>query len=1015
MMSQLRCFLLCCVSSTIFGAVCSAFAQAPAVTASPSTLTIFPGQQNISVAVTLESSSYSGPVVVTITGLPSGVSVTPVTLTPGASGNLILNASVSAGQEGFSPAEALKKTTWSSTATVVAAAGSTETTAPLQITISISNSSFAPSGTSINLPTVNIDTGGTPINSKTTNVSGTITITSADGQTSYLPNSSDSDNTATFHLHGNSTVNMPKLPYHVKLNTSLDLLNTMGVSCPYVTGSGKAACDKSKTYILLANYDDKSLLRDWAASSLANAISMGNGYLSSPAGSPSPSGTSALMPWAPHGIFVELYVNGQYEGNYLLIEEIKVDSHRVNISELSESDTTDDVSGGYLMEIDQHKDEAYVFTTPKNIPIGLSDPDFTPDPEVPEQTAYISSYVDSAENALFASNYTDPTQGWRAYFDEASAVNFYIVNDLMGNVDGGRFYSSDYLYKDKDNPLLYMGPVWDFDVSSGNTNYAAIVNPTVQWMPLQSPWYKQWFTDPRFKADVTSQWNKLKDSGVFDNWLNSIATQAGSLEQSQANNFTRWPMLGLMVWPNSEAMGSYDGEVSYFVNWLRLRIAWLDSQFNSKAATSTALTVPKGTLRSSSPIALAAHVTAPSTPAGTVSFLSNGIFLGAAAIDSGGNAQITATLPAGTDNLLAVYSGDSTNALSSSALQPVTTLASLIATTTSLADIAVGTGSTGSPVLSAAVFGTSGSTPPTGTVTFTANNATVATAALSGTATASIPLNDLSSANVTVRAVYSGDTTYAGSSSNSLALAISAIQTPPPVFTLAGGTYTSVQSVTLSDADSSAAIYYTTDGSTPNASSLLYSGAITVSTSETISAIAIESAPGYMASAVAKATYTIDLPPSAFTFAISANSAVIRGGGSAVLTLTVTPQNGFNSTVSFACSGLPAGEACRFSPASVTPRQSPATSTLTIGPGGAQASRRGAVFGGMAFAGAILLLGAGSFRRRKYVFLSAVLLVLGLSLGGCVASPHTTNTTVTVTATGGGTTQSQTLTLGVQQ
>ena len=77
---------------------------------------------------------------------------------------------------------------------------------------------------------------------------------------------------------------MPKLPYHVKLNTSLDLLNTMGLACPYVTNnSGKPACDKSKSYVLLANYDDKTLLRDWSASALANAIPhVGNGYLTSP-------------------------------------------------------------------------------------------------------------------------------------------------------------------------------------------------------------------------------------------------------------------------------------------------------------------------------------------------------------------------------------------------------------------------------------------------------------------------------------------------------------------------------------------------------------------------------------------------------------------------------------------------------------------------------------------------------------------------------------------------------------
>ena len=99
----------------------------------------------------------------------------------------------------------------------------------------------------VNLPIVTINTNGVPIVDKTTEVPGTITITSANAQTSYLPNASDSDNTATFHVHGNSTAKMPKLPYHVKLNTSLDLLNTMGLQCPYVTnGAAKPLATRAR-------------------------------------------------------------------------------------------------------------------------------------------------------------------------------------------------------------------------------------------------------------------------------------------------------------------------------------------------------------------------------------------------------------------------------------------------------------------------------------------------------------------------------------------------------------------------------------------------------------------------------------------------------------------------------------------------------------------------------------------------------------------------------------------------
>jgi hypothetical protein len=313
----------------------------------------------------------------------------------------------------------------------------------------------------------------------------------------------------------------------------------------------------------------------------------------------------------------------------------------------------------------------YNFTTPQGVDIGLVDPDFTP--EVPEQTAYITTYVDTAEAALYSGNFTDPASGWRAYFDEASAVNFYLVNEIMGNVDGGSFTSSDYLYKNQNNPLLYMGPVWDFDVSSGNVNYSVIVNPTVPWMRTQGGWYTRWFQDTGFNADVITQWNALKNNGVLSAWLAGIGQQASSLQQSQINNVGRWPMQGILVWPNSEAAGSYDAEVAYLLNWLQLRIAYLDSQFNVKAATATTVSVPGGFSRSrvDSSVTLSAQVSGAGTLTGTVYFLANGVVVGASPIQGGSASIAAALLPMGTDSVQAVYGGDSGNALSVSAAASV--------------------------------------------------------------------------------------------------------------------------------------------------------------------------------------------------------------------------------------------------------------------------------------------------------------------------------------------------------
>ena len=873
-------FSLFCLAAFLFSATSVANAQSVKLTVAPNAITIHPGDQNVPVTVSIGAGTYAGPVVVTLTGLPSGITAPPLTLTAGNSGQLLLSATVSADQEAF-PASGPDNPNFAVNAVkVVAIAGTTETTAPLSLTVSLSNPAFAPAPSKINLPIVNINTGGTPVTSKVTDVPGTITITSADGQTSYLPNSSDSDNTGTFHVHGNSTSEMPKLAYNVKLNTSLDLLTAMGMKCPYVTSSNKAVCDKSKSYILLANYDDKTLLRDWAASWLANAIPLGNGYLTSPAGSPTPSGTSTLMPWAPHSFFVELYLNGVYEGNYQLIEKVNVDSHRVNITELTDSDTSGDLSGGYLMEIDRSQGEDFNFITPQKVYVGMVDPDFIP--EVPEQTSYIQTYVDNAEAALYGPKFTDPTLGWRAYFDEAAAVNFYIVNDLMANQDGAAFNSSDYFYIAADNPLIYMGPVWDFDISSGNVNYSASVNPTIPRMQADAPWYVQLFKDPSFKADVAKQWNTLKTNGFFTNWLAAVNQEASALEQSQANNFGRWPMQGIKVWPNAIAVGSYDGEVTYFNNFINLRVGYLDAIFNNKAQTFTALTAPAGTIRQGSAVTVSAVVTGGTSPAGTVTFLSNGIMVGTGAL-SNGSASASVQLPAGSDSLTATYGGDSTNALSVSNPAAVNVLAPLVSSAISLTSSASTATPQTPPTFTVLVAGNSGTATPSGSVSFTANGTPLGGTTLLSNGTATFTPAQLPSGTSTITATYAGDGTFAPSGSNAVTVS-STIVVAAPVYSVAAGTYTKPISLTISDATSGAAIYYTLNGATPNSSSTLYTGPVTVSSTRSFKAVAIASS---VSSSVSASTYILNIGPQEFgysagtftatTLSLNGNAKIVGG------------------------------------------------------------------------------------------------------------------------------------------
>lgn len=747
-------------------------ARALDITFTPTALTIHPGERDVPLQVDVSAGDYTGPISIALSGLPSGITAEPLVLTQGESGTLMLNASPAADWESFTgAAEQVGKVSVSHTIEAVAAKGAAQARTPLSLTVSISDPSFAPEPGSLDLPVVRVDTDGTEIPKEKVKIPETITITSSDGRTTYL-----SDTGGTIWTRGNSTREMPKRSYSIKLGKSADVLHLMGLECPYVTREDKKpTCAKKKQYALLANFADKTMLRHWAASKLANSIPIGGDYLDSRPDSPTPSGTDELMPWAPHSLFVELYINGEYQGVYQLVEKIKLDDNRVNINEQKDHP---DETGGYLLEIDIADKQTSHFVTPRGVHIGIREPDEAEDQltQIQLQNAifYIRNYVGSAEYALFASNYTDPDKGWRAYFDEASVVNFYLVLDAMGNNDGGAMQGSDYIYKDKDNPLLYMGPVWDFDVSSGNANFAAISDPTIPWVRERAVWYRQWFTDPGFAADVARQFNTLKANHVFDDWLDAIHQKAEKLEKALQNNYSRWPTLGVRVWPNPQAAGSYRGEVDYLLTYLKLRLAYLDSVFNSKTATTTTLSAPGETATAGVPLTLMANVVTHSeAPTGTVTFLlQNGEypFVGPTA-PVGGDGAATATverLQPGSYQVFAVYSGDADSGLSVSDPVSIEVSAPPAPTVTSIAftdDADVSSGFT------ASVIGTSGTNDPTGTLTFTANGEVLGTVTLVNGAATFVPGSLLPESQV-VQASYSGDSHYQPSESPELKKAV---------------------------------------------------------------------------------------------------------------------------------------------------------------------------------------------------------------------------------------------------
>lgn len=249
-------------------------------------------------------------------------------------------------------------------------------------------------------------------------------------------------------------------------------------------------------WVLISNYYDETLIRNALAYELANQT----GH------------------YASRTQFCELFINEQYRGVYMFGEKLKRDNNRIDISKLEPDENSGvDLTGGYILKVDKpHYDQG--FNSP-HLPANNSNGQYIKFLyEYPEATditvqqkAYIQDYVvNQFENALFGSDYTNPTTGWRAFADEISFMDYFFINEISKNVDAYRI--STYLHKDKNGELV-MGPVWDFDLAFHNADYCdaeeytgwAFNFPcTDEYQPL--PWFSRLFEDDAYCHDMHERW-----------------------------------------------------------------------------------------------------------------------------------------------------------------------------------------------------------------------------------------------------------------------------------------------------------------------------------------------------------------------------------------------------------------------------------------------------------------------------------------------------------------------------
>lgn len=324
-----------------------------------------------------------------------------------------------------------------------------------------------------------------------------------------------------------------KKPYRLKLDKKAALLGM----------------PKSKQWALLAHADDEhGFLRNTLGFELARRLG---------------------MEWTPGQQPIEVVLNGEYIGLYMLTELIKIEETRVNIVEQEDYETdAANITGGWLVEIDNYDEDEQVRFTEGNgalIRFTYKSPELLSD----AQRTYLTDLGNSMNSAIY--NNDKSSTRWEEIIDIDELAKFYLVQEILDNAES--FHGSCYWHKDRgDNTKVKFGPVWDF----GNTFRRSNGKFIYQDPPFGQTWIAEIAKYPRFQAAVKKYWDaflvydysELND--VIDDFENYIAAAAPF-------DYERWPNYGSRNFSNARAQ---------FKSLINNRVAWLKEQWGEPDYTT---------------------------------------------------------------------------------------------------------------------------------------------------------------------------------------------------------------------------------------------------------------------------------------------------------------------------------------------------------------------------------------------------------------------------------------------
>jgi len=304
--------------------------------------------------------------------------------------------------------------------------------------------------------------------------------------------------------------------------------------------------EAAKSWVLIAQYRDATLLFNVIAFELGNRFD---------------------FPFNHSFHFVELYLNGEYKGNYLLTEQNQVNPGRVDIDE----------NAGWLVEIDGYYDKEPKFRTINyRLPMMIKSPEFEPADISNPAYDFVRNDLNVLTNSVANRNF--PESGYRNLINMDTFIDFLMITEICDNKEIETPMST-FMYKDKGG-LINMGPLWDFDCGYGYRygSYTHYYSPETR-TPMNLL-FKKMFEDPIFLMKYKNRWiEKYDDILSMTDFMDELANKIG---KSAEQNFQKWWYRTYAPWTNTHPYEPNDfyNSVSLLKDWYIAHVSYLNTEIN---------------------------------------------------------------------------------------------------------------------------------------------------------------------------------------------------------------------------------------------------------------------------------------------------------------------------------------------------------------------------------------------------------------------------------------------------